>query len=231
MGSANGPPNEAGAFVYRANFHEPGARTVMGRRYADGGQEQALSVLRDLAASPHTADHLARKIAAHFIADDPPPALVARLRSAYLKTGGDLSEVAAALIAAPEAWDPAPRKFKTPYEYLVSSYRAADAAPRDPAKEIVNPLAALGMRPFTAPQPNGWSEIAADWAAPDAVVKRLTWAQGFAAAYAPQTPPADEARAALGARLTDKTLTAVSRAETRQEAFAILLMSPEFQRR
>jgi uncharacterized protein (DUF1800 family) len=87
------------------------------------------------------------------------------------------------------------------------------------------------MRPFGAPQPNGWSEMAADWAAPDAVVKRLTWAQGFASVYAPQTPPPDEAKAVLGARLTDKTLTAVSRAESRPEAFAILLMSPEFQRR
>ena len=63
------------------------------------------------------------------------------------------------------------------------------------------------------------------------MVKRLTWAQSFAAANAPQTPPPDEAKAALGVRLTDKTLLAVSRAETRPEAFAILLMSPEFQRR
>jgi len=231
MGGGNGPNEQEGAFVYRANFHEPGARTIMGRAYPDGGREQALAVMKDLAASPHTADHLARKIAIHFVADDPPPALVARLRTAYLKSDGDLAQVASALIAAPESWDPTPRKFKTPYEYLVSSYRAADASPRDPAKEIVGPLGSLGMRPFTAPQPNGWSETAADWAAPDAVVKRLTWAQGFAGSYAPQTPPPEEARAVLGARLGDRTLTAVSRAETRPEAFAILLMSPEFQRR
>ena len=231
MGGAGGPADQEGSFVYRANFHEPGARTIMGKRYPDGGPEQALAVMKDLAASPHTADHLARKIATHFVADEPPPSLVERLRTTYLKTDGDLGQVALTLVSAPEAWDPTPRKFKTPYEYLVSSYRAADAAPRDPAKEIVGPLAALGMRPFTAPQPNGWSEMAADWAAPDAVVKRLTWAQGFANAYAPQTPPPDEAKAVLGARLGAKTLTAVSRAESRPEAFAILLMSPEFQRR
>jgi uncharacterized protein (DUF1800 family) len=63
------------------------------------------------------------------------------------------------------------------------------------------------------------------------VVKRMGWAQTFAAAYAPQTPPSDEAAAVLGARLSAKTMTAVSRAESRPEAFAILLMSPEFQRR
>jgi uncharacterized protein (DUF1800 family) len=231
MGGANGPPNEEGAFVYRANFHEPGPRTLMGRTYADDGGAQALAILKTLAVDPHTASHLSRKIAAHFVADDPPPALVARLRAAFLQSRGDLSVVAAALIAAPEAWEPAARKFKTPYEFIVSSYRAADILPRDPAKEIVGPLSALGQRPFTAPQPNGWSDVAADWAAPDAVVKRMTWAQGFSAAYAPQTPPVDEARAVLGVRLSDKAQTAIARAETRQEAFALLLMSPEFQRR
>jgi uncharacterized protein (DUF1800 family) len=231
MGGANGPAEQVGAFVYRPYFHEPGTRTVMGRPYPDQGEQQARNVLRDLAASPHTADHLARKIAIHFIADTPPPALVARLRSAYLDSRGDLAVVANALIAAPEAWDPTPRKFKTPYDYIISSYRAADALPCDPAKEIVGPLNALGMRPFGAPQPNGWSEMAADWAAPDAVVKRLTWAQGFAGVYAPQTPPVDEAVAVLGARLGPRTQQAVSRAETRPEAFAILIMSPEFQRR
>ena len=46
--------------------------------------------------------------------------------------------------------------------------------------------------------------MAADWAAPDAVVKRMTWAQSFAAVYAPQTPPPDEANAVLGARLTEQ---------------------------
>ena len=231
MGGTNATPDQIGAFVYRANFHEPGDRTIMGRRYADNGRDQALDVLMDLAASPHTAEHLARKIAIHFIADDPPPSLVAKLKAAYLNSRGDLAEVARTLISAPESWAPAALKFKTPYEYLVSSYRAADAAPVDPSKEIVKPLLALGQRPFTAPQPNGWSEMAADWAAPDAVIKRLTWAQGFAGAHAPQTPPPDEAKTVLGARLTDRTLTAVSRAESRPEAFAILLMSPEFQRR
>jgi uncharacterized protein (DUF1800 family) len=231
MGGANGPADQQGAFVYRANFHEPGPRTIMGKTYADGGRDQALKVLRDLAADPRTAERLARKIAAHFVADDPPPALVERLRGAYLRTRGDLAEMAMVLIASSEAWNPAPRKFKTPYEYLVSSYRAAGAVPRDPNKEIVQPLQALGMRPFSAPQPNGWSDVGVDWAAPDAIVKRLTWAQGFADAHTPQSTPSDEARLVLGARLTDKTLMTVSRAETRSEAFAILLMSPEFQRR
>ena len=204
----------------------------MGRQYAQGGEDQARAVLADLAASPKTADHIARKLAIHFVADEPPRGLVARLREAYLELRGDLAHVAETLIDAPEAWSPEPRKFKTPCEFVVSGYRAAGASPTDPAKEVVQPLTYLGQRPFAAPQPNGWSDLAADRAAPDALVKRLTWASKFSAYYAPKDgAPVDVAVGVLGDRLNTATRTAVARAETRFEAFSILLMSPEFQRR
>jgi uncharacterized protein (DUF1800 family) len=189
-------------------------------------------VLRDFAASPHTAEHVARQLAVHFVADDPPPTLVARLKRSYLDSQGDLSQVARALITSPEAWDPRPAKLKTPYEFLLSSYRAAGIGPSDPRKDVLNPLSGFGHRPYTAPQPNGWSDQASDWASPDAMVKRLSYAQAFAGAHTPlEVDPIQVAQSALGARLSPATYTTLKRAETRQEAFAILLMSPEFQRR
>lgn len=232
IGYKNDPPDVQGRFLYRPQLHEPGARTVMGRRYDQDGQAQARAVLADLAASPNTAEHLARKLAIHFTADEPPPALVGRLREAYLSSNGDLAHVATTLVNSDECWTPEARKFKTPNEFVVSSYRAAGAVPSDPAKEVVQPLTFLGQRPFSAPQPNGWSDLAADWAAPDALVKRLTWASKFSAYYAPKDgAPVDVAAATLGDRLTAEARTAIARAETRFEAFSILLMSPEFQRR
>ena len=232
IGAKNDGPDVQGHFLYRPLLHEPGARTVMGRRYDQDGEAQARAVLADLAASPKTADHLARKLAIHFAADEPPPGLVARLREAYLASSGDLAHVATTLVDAQECWSPEARKFKTPYEFVVSGYRAAGASPSDPAKEVVQPLTFLGQRPFSAPQPNGWSDVAADWAAPDALVKRLTWASKFSAYYAPKDgAPVDVAAAILGDRLTAAAKTAIARAETRFEAFSILLMSPEFQRR
>jgi uncharacterized protein (DUF1800 family) len=230
IGSERELVEQQGRFLFRPQLHEPDARTVMGRTYAAGEADQARRILADLAAHPATADHVARKLAVHFVADDPPPALVARLRQAFLDSHGDLAEVATSLVTAPEAWDPAACKFKTPNEFLVSSYRAVDAAPTLAPREVVQPLTALGQRPFSAPQPNGWSEQASDWAAPDAVVKRLTWAAAFADAHAPAEPMA-LAQASLGARLSPAVATAVSRAESRSEALTLLLMSPEFQRR
>ena len=224
--------DQAGVALFRPNLHEPGSRTVMGRTYPVGGSEQARAILADLAASPHTADHLARKLAAHFVADDPPPKLVARLREAWTDSRSDLSTVAIALVEAPESWTPQPAKFKRPYELLVSSYRAMGAVPADGEHEVIAPLTQMGDRPFNAPQPNGWSEQMSDWAAPDAVVKRLDWASRLSAAQAQSVAsPVQVADAALGDRLTAPVRTAIARAETRSEALTLLFMSPEFQRR
>ena len=234
-GIANGGPADGaspvGATVFRTALHEPGERSVLGRRYGDDGSEQGRRILIDLAARPQTAHRLCTKIAAHFVSDTPDPALVARLEAAWKRSDGDLSQVALALVKAPEAWTPQPRKLKTPYELIVSAYRAAGAQPTNIQREVMGPLTALGQRPFDAPQPNGWSDQASVWAAPDALVKRLTWAQGFAATYAPQGDIQAAANEALGARLLPATATALSRSESRPEAYALLIMSPEFQRR
>ncbi len=228
---AGGDGGRPGAFTFRAIAHEPGARTILGKRYPDGGEEQARAALADFARHPATAHHIAVKLARHFVADDPPPALVASLTQAFARSDGDLSAVAMALVRSPDAWTPAGAKFKTPYEFLVSSYRALGAEPAD-IRELGPTLTQMGQKPFSAPSPKGWPEETGDWAAPDAIMKRISWSQGFVARAAPADgQPMQIAQAALGARLTPAVMTAVSRAESRPEALAILLMSPEFQRR
>ena len=217
-------------YLFRDNTHEPGARTVMGKAYPQAGQAQARAVMADLAVSPHTARHVATKLAAHFVNDAPPPALVARLEKSYLDSGGRLDDLARALVTAPEAWDPAPAKFKTPYEFAISTWRAVGAEPSAIGK-LAPVLTGLGQKPFSAPSPKGWDDQAQTWCAPDALIKRLRFSEGFAAVAADRLDPNAFAQSALGARLTPPVAKAVARAETRREAMALLLMSPEFQRR
>lgn len=219
-----------GAPVFRAIAHEPGDRTVMGVRYRAGGKEQAGAILTDLAAKPQTARFVCGKLARHFVADDPPPALVERLTESWIASQGDLARVAETLIASPEAWDPTPAKFKTPYEFLISSWRAAGGSPRD-VTVLAPTLNAMGQKAFSAPSPKGWPEDTGTWAAPDAIVKRMTWAQRFSALAVGSRDPKVLAADALGPRLRPATATMIARAESRPEAFALLLMSPEFQRR
>ncbi|MBS0296925.1 MAG: DUF1800 family protein [Proteobacteria bacterium] len=220
---------EPGEFFYRDNTHEPGTRYVMGRRYGPTGERQAREILHDIANDPRTAKRIARKIAVHFVADDPPQSLVDRLDKAWTGSGGKLDVVARALVEAPEAWDPQPQKFKTPYELIVSGYRAPGFQPS--GFEQLNILTLMGHRPLSAPSPKGWSDQAAEWAGADAIVKRLEWAKGFSAKVGPLVDPKAIAKSSLGARLGQRTELAVNRAESRQEALAVLLMSPEFQRR
>ncbi|WP_174301959.1 DUF1800 family protein [Caulobacter sp. S45] len=230
MGGGGGSVEQQGLFLYKPQVHESGGRRVFGANYAPGEEAQARMILADFAASPHTSRHLARKIATHFVADDPPTGLVARLDRAYRSSNGDLAVLAEALVAAPESWTPDALKLKTPYELLISSYRAVGFVPADARKEVFGPLGSLGQRPFFAPQPNGWPDVAADWAAPDAVVRRIGWARSFAGGHAP-ADPVQVAEAALGVRLSADTAAAIRRAESRPEALTLLLMSPEFQRR
>jgi uncharacterized protein (DUF1800 family) len=231
-GFSIGRPQEERAFqfLFRDNAHEPGARTVMGQRYDQDGQAQALAVMRDLAASPQTARHVATKLAVHFVGDDPPPALVARLEKSFNDSGGRLDDLARALVNAPEAWDPAPAKFKTPYEFAISTWRSVGGQPQAIGK-LAPVLTGLGQKPFSAPSPKGWPEEAQVWCAPDALIKRLRFSEAFAAQAADRLDPVEFAQSSLGARLTPPVAKAVARAETRREAMTLLLMSPEFQRR
>ncbi len=225
-------PEQPGAFVFREAAHEPGVRHVLGRAYGQDGYAQGRAVLADLAANPATARHVARKIAIHFVADDPPPALVTRLEQSFTASGGRLDRLAATLVDSPEAWTPQAAKFKTPYEFLVSTWRVAGATPDlDNPRKFAGSMTALGQRPFSAPSPKGWADDAAEWASPDGLVKRMAWSEVAGKVMAVNLDPNESARSALGARLSPETATAIARAETRPEAFAVLLMSPEFQRR
>src|SRR6476620_9387309 len=104
--SVNDNPEHGGEFIFNRRLHEPGPQQVMAKTYPDTGVEQGRAVLMELTRHPATATHVATKLARHFVADEPPPALIERLAAVFRDSDGDLKEVAKALIAAPEAWSP-----------------------------------------------------------------------------------------------------------------------------
>lgn len=226
--SPNAPPAVLG-FQFLPEVHEPGARRVLGRAYAEGGQEQARAILRDLARSPATARHVARKLARHFVADEPPAAVVQRLERAFLHGEGDLPAVYAALVESPEAWRPEPAKFKTPSDWALSSLRALGV------REVEGQVFAEWMRQLGQPvwrpgSPAGFDDVAATWAAPDALVRRLEVAQRLAA-NAGAGIDARELAPRVVPHAGPATLGAIGRADTPATGLALLLVSPEFLRR
>lgn len=224
---ANAAP---GTFVFRTALHEPGSRTIMGRRYDQPGEEQALAILHDLASAPATAQHIGGKLARHFVADNPPPGASEHLASAFERSGGDLPTVYRALLDMPQAWAPTAVKFKTPWEWTISSMRGLGW--QDLGNLQTAPiLTQLGQPVWRPGSPAGYDDIAPSWAAPDALVRRVEMAQRFASRVGDRLDARSLGQTLLAGSLSAPTATAVSRAESATTAIALLLVSPDFQRR
>ncbi|MBW9102453.1 DUF1800 domain-containing protein [Paraburkholderia phenoliruptrix] len=226
LGTAPAP----GTFAFREALHEPGVRTVMGRRYDQRGEEQALAILHDLATAPATAQHIGGKLARHFIADTPPAGASEKLADAFQTSGGDLPTVYRALLDLHQAWSPTAVKFKTPWEWAISSMRGLGW--QDLGKLQAAPLfAQLGQPVWRPGSPSGYDDVAASWAAPDALVRRVEVAQRFAARVGDRLDARSLGEVLLPGSLGAPTTVAIARAESASTAIALLLVSPDFQRR
>ena len=162
-------PEHGGEFVFNPRLHEPGPQTVIGKVYPQAGVAQGRAVLADIARHPATAAHVARKLARHFCADEPPDGLTARLSRRFLDTDGDLKEVAKALVESPETWDEQRQKLKRPSEWLVSAWRVIGAVPD--ALRGLQAMAYLGERMWRPNSPQGFADVQAAWI--DGLAQRL----------------------------------------------------------
>jgi uncharacterized protein (DUF1800 family) len=220
-------PNHGGEFVYIKRAHEPGSQTVVGKDYEDTGPEQGRAVLADLARHPATAEHVAAKMARHFIADDPPAALVERLSQRFLDTDGDLKEMTKALIASPEAWTPEQAKIKRPSEWIVAALRTTGLS--GDITRTTGGMALLGQPLWRPPAPKGFSDDNAAWL--DGLAQRLDIANTFAQRVGGNLDAEAVADTALGTLASAETRRAIRSAESKPQALTFVLMAPEFQRR
>ncbi len=223
---------DAGQFRFFANRHEPGEKTVLGRRYA-AGEAAGIAVIRDLARHPATADHIAGKLACHFIADDPPPRAVEALARTWRQSNGDLRAVSETLVALPDAWatppDQPPRKVKTPQDYVIALHRAVGATATD--RLAVGALRELGQMPFQPPSPQGWPDRADAWLGPQALMNRVSLAERIAARLPGGMDVDGFAAALIGPIARPETLQWISRAPSPAAGLALTFASAEFQSR
>jgi uncharacterized protein (DUF1800 family) len=227
-------PNASSGFGFFPNRHQPGTQTLRGKNYGSD-LKAGVQAVRDLAHDPHTARHIATKFATYFIADQPSPQSVARLEAVFNKSGGDLKALAIAAVEDPAAWGPAPAKMRSPVEYVTAGYRMLGLPAGDNAQQQVRAAMgsarAMGEFPMTASSPNGWPLVSDAWTGPDAVLNRIEWAKQVGARMPPNFSAASVADAGMGPLLSAATRTAMARAETQGDALALLISSPEFQRR
>jgi uncharacterized protein (DUF1800 family) len=219
-----------GSFVFNANAHQPGAQHLLGKIYENDGGAQGEAALADIARHPSTAKFIATKFARHFVADDPPLGLVARLQDVFRKSDGDLRAMATALLDSDEAWQAPLTKVRSPYEFLVAAGRLLAQIPEDPVRYLGG-LNVLGQPLWSPPGPNGFPDTNAAWAAPEGMKLRLDISAQIASRLADNIDPRDLLEFAVAGAASPETRHTIERAESRQQALALLLMSPEFQRR
>ena len=214
-------------FLFAANRHDPGPKSILNARYGDGLAEGERA-LRDLAIRPETAQFLARKLARHFIADNPPAAAVAHIAKRYSDSAGDLARTSQALIEIaadrPEWMAP---KYRQPMDYIAAAVRALGPEILR-ARQTLPSLTQFGQAPLMAGSPAGYPDKTSDWASPDAVMRRLEWSIFAAKRARISLTPEALAEAIFGAGLSAESRFAVAGAESPRQALTLLLVSPNF---
>lgn len=214
-------------FAFRSELHEPGSKTVLGRKYGEG-ESAGREVITDLCRHPSTARFVATKLVRHFVSDEPPAGAVDAIATVFAETDGDLRAVSRALVALPSAWDTETRKFRTPQDWLIAAGRAlgVDSLPQRVGfvlRELRHPL-------WSPPSPKGFDDEMGPWADPDSLLNRAEFARTVASAVSRDgTDPADlldvvgfGASDALAALVTDRSIPSAER-------IALLIGGPDFQ--
>ena len=214
-----------------AAIHEPGDRNVIGRRYRQQGEAQARAILADIATHPATAKHIATKLAQHFAADVPQSSLVARLEKSFLESGGDLPKLYRTLIDSPEMWLPKQVKFKSPWDWVISSLRALNVRELPNNRQSANMLAQMGQPIWKPGSPAGFSDMTENWAGGAALMRRVEIASRIAERSANRVDARTLAPRILSTQLSAMTAESIARAESPSQGLALLLLSPEFLRR
>lgn len=235
--------NVKNGFRFRPQRAEPGAELVLGKRYGGDGRASAKDIfaaLDDIARTPATAAHLARKLAVHFVSDTPDPDLVAAMTDAYIAHDGELARVYEALLSHPASWSPQASKARQPFEFIAAALRAlgtsedrlAGLEARQINRLILYPLARMGQPYEEPPGPDGWPEAAEAWITPPALAERISWAMNVKALHhAPLPQPRVFVQTALGSQARDDLAAAVRMAESKRAGVGLVLASPAFNRR
>ncbi len=220
--------SKVGQSVFHGAMHEPGNHQLLGKTYRGAGEEQLKTALGDLVSHPSTAEFIARKLAIHFIADNPPESAVEALTKTFHETNGHLPSLHKAVLKQAMAHAQPFVKARTPHEYLTASLRALspNSFGENAYKIMPRILVEMGQRPFSPPGPDGWPDDAASWISPQGIMRRVNIANAIATRMRDQ-----DARSLMqdiyGDLLSDDTAQHIRRAESATQGLAIALASPE----
>lgn len=226
------PRQGGGRFRFDPSLHARGDKVVLGQRISEGGIRDGEQVLDFLARHSSTARFIATKLARRFVSDNPPPTLVDRAAARFRATDGDLREVVRTILTAPEflAREAMTAKTKTPFEFVISAIRAVGIDVRD-ARPVARQIDELGMPLYQCQPPTGYKDTADAWTNTGALLARMNVAQQIAQmASASSDVPLTLETQVVG-ELSTSTRAVVDKAASDAQRVALILGSPEFQKK
>jgi uncharacterized protein (DUF1800 family) len=232
-------PRRGGGFRFDPRIHDNGGKTILGVRIPPGGgKSDGEKVLDLLARHPSTARFISTKLARRFVADEPPKALVDRAAARFRETDGDIREVVRLIVTSPEFFAPAAYrvKVKTPLEFVASALRASGTEVQN-ARPVVQAMRQLGMPLYMCQPPTGYADQASAWVNTGALLSRMNFAlmlsgdrlrDGSPVARVSQEQIASDV---LAGEVSQTTRETVGKARSEPQKIALLLGSPDFQKR
>jgi len=232
-------PRQGGSFRFEPRLHDNGEKNVLGIKIAPGGgKKDGEQILELLAKHPSTARFIATKLVRRFVSDEPPAALVERAARAFTSTGGDIREVVRTIVTSEEFFAPSAQraKVKTPFEFVASTLRVTGAEANNPIP-LVQTLREMGMPLYMCQPPTGYADRADAWVNTGALLSRMNFAVALADGKMRGVMPsggvtADRiASVALSGDVSASTRQTVAKASAAAQSIALILGSPEFQRK
>jgi len=238
-----------GLFVFNPNKHDFSDKTFLDQPVRGSGYDEIEQAVDLITRQPYCAQFISRQLAEYFVADRPPPALVAAMAQTFQHTDGDIAAVLRTMFDSPALLASAGRKFKDPTQYMVSAMRLAyDGQPISNAAPLINWLSQMGEPVFGRITPDGWPLDAASWSGSGQMAARFVMARAIgsgrnrlfmpdaddkgsrAPMQAGEVPKLDSPlyRTTIKPYLSQATRTALDKATTAQEWNTYLLSSPDF---
>lgn len=240
----------AGTFFFNARTHDDGEKTVLGHKIpAGGGIKDGLMVLDILARHPSTAKFIATKLVRHFVADNPPPALVNRVAAAFTKSDGDIRETLKVIFFSKEfnSTDAYRAKVKRPFELVISAIRTL-GADTNGGPGTHQWIERMGEPLYGFQTPNGYSDAAESWVNTGGLLERMNFALALASnriqgtrvnlsklTIGDQQKALDESlRAILAGEISaasrETLLRQLAQSDPLTKVVGLILGTPEFQR-
>lgn len=174
-------------FLYSGEKHDENAKTILGKTFpANGGYNEGMEALAMLASHPATARFIATKLAAKFIADEPPTAVVDEMAKTFLASKGDIKEVLLTMVMHPGFWTKAKEKekIKSPFELAVSAVRATGTEVAAPY-QLFTWSEKMGQKFYFYQAPTGFPDRANFWINTGSLLNRMNFGMAIAAQKIP----------------------------------------------